>query len=156
VGVSLLDCIFVKLELTLPHTRGGVPAIHFLAKSFTCSSPHTWGCPCSCYGVSSETMLFPTHVGVSLLTIYKETNNQSLPHTRGGVPSVAIKFFEHPCSSPHTWGCPYIANFYVCSCKLFPTHVGVSPRSLYQALRCRTLPHTRGGVPCHQSGPSYT
>ena len=45
VGVSPYNIQMSPCKITLPHTRGGVPATCGASDRATSSSPHTWGCP---------------------------------------------------------------------------------------------------------------
>jgi len=133
--------------ITLPHTRGGVPKHCNNQQKIINSSPHTWGCPFDVLALWWIQFLFPTHVGVSLIRFTRLFCNNSLPHTRGGVPSTANWENLSLISSPHTWGCPPMGWIYRSNERLFPTHVGVSLQlTLFQSL-LTSLPHTRGGVP---------
>ena len=66
VGVSPPMMFKVVIDISLPHTRGGVP--HYASNSLKIhdSSPHTWGCPSKSASLPMTRKLFPTHVGVSL------------------------------------------------------------------------------------------
>ena len=70
----------------------------------------------------------------------------SLPHARGGVSEEEMKAYDTAKSSPHTWGCFLVKSDAGSFEFVFPTHVGVFPKS---PLWCGTgagFPHTRGGV----------
>ncbi len=87
VGVSLHHRALQGGKMTLPHTRGGVPAALSISRNSHSSSPHTWGCPFTHRVANGRYLLFPTHVGVSPMSLCPED-------------CVYV-------SSPHTWGCPY-------------------------------------------------
>lgn len=50
-------------------------------------------------------------------------------------------------SSPREWGCLWVQDVWHVFPDVFPTRVGVSPKSSYFAPRGRGLPHASGGVP---------
>ncbi len=151
VGVSLCDIGPKTGGQALPHTRGGVPPKIAKKYLYIHSSPHTWGCPYAKGALSLADALFPTHVGVSLAWVPAGPASVTLPHTRGGVPSCAIDGLVETNSSPHTWGCPLIAEICRFNHTLFPTHVGVSLYRDTKRSHFQPLPHTRGGVPLHIS-----
>ena len=69
--------------------------------------------------------VFPTHVGVFLLSKILSALHVSLPHARGGVSKAIGAGQLHVKSSPRTWGCfltPLPESHYD---HVFPTHVGV-------------------------------
>ncbi len=144
-----------KYRRSLPHTRGGVPKTKYrkLGKQF--SSPHTWGCPVIDKYLSCRVILFPTHVGVSLIRRRIGICYDTLPHTRGGVPITPLIAVRIKYSSPHTWGCPHPSQQGQVSNPLFPTHVGVSLTDFELYCWLRTLPHTRGGVPSRRTQGSH-
>ncbi len=86
VGVSLCEHGVMIPSTPLPHTRGGVPYLKGVQLYPHCSSPHTWGCPWAINIPNWQYLLFPTHVGVSLLRLTRPPMRLPLPHTRGGVP----------------------------------------------------------------------
>ena len=134
VGVSPLPVRSRLRVYPLPHTRGGVPNCYMEDWIYRNSSPHTWGCPYLPLVPQWVSLLFPTHVGVSLLDEKDIDINKSLPHTRGGVPY--YQKFKEPGhgSSPH---------------------VGVSLLSVNVDCVRIPLPHTRGGVPGLPQGSAW-
>ena len=69
----------------LPHARGGVSGRERVFSRSHGSSPRPWGCfPVFVFNAFHLTV-FPTPVGVFLLTLYARTQKNSLPHARGGV-----------------------------------------------------------------------
>ena len=110
------------------------------------SSPRTWGCfqlPTHCpvpYNV------FPTHVGVFPSSFFKLNLLSGLPHARGGVSHEASCILATLSSSPRTWGCFPCGNHRTSLRLVFPTHVGVFPRSRPACHTGTRLPHARGGV----------
>ena len=75
------------------------------------------------YGGRSE--VFPTHVGVFLVSGDKGEAALSLPHARGGVSQGDQSRVFTFRSSPRTWGCFLIFTLFALIDKVFPTHVGV-------------------------------
>ena len=110
----------------LPHARGGV-------------SRHAR------HG-HSVMRVFPTHVGVFLRKLVGELSAKRLPHARGGVSQAEGDEQYNPRSSPRTWGCFSVSVCFFLSESVFPTHVGVFPRSPCGQRKCSCLPHARGGV----------
>ena len=90
-------------------------------------SPHTWGCTYRRDHKRQPRYVFPTHVGVYLTVDGDFRELKGFPHTRGGVPRMALD--RH------------------CQPSVFPTHVGVYlVKTPLKHLSC-SFPHTRGGVP---------
>ena len=88
VGVFLRDTDWVDAALGLPHARGGVSARVAGGGRGGESSPRTWGCfYCADTPLSTE-VVFPTHVGVFLMSAPCVVAENSLPHARGGVSQV--------------------------------------------------------------------
>ena len=112
----------------------------------TTSSPRAWGCfPLSSRAVMSFSV-FPTCVGVFLLSGISSVRTCSLPHVRGGV-SGRIRSKKSGCtSSPRAWGC-FVLPFPLHNGQLvFPTCVGVFPLVHMPIYLAWCLPHVRGGV----------
>ena len=130
VGV-FLPCSFpVKSLKSLPHARGGVSGSSEGSESRPPSSPRTWGC--------------------FLMRRIQGLRRFSLPHARGGVSSVSNSSPPSRKSSPRTWGCFCLELVNPAQCGVFPTHVGVFPRSRYVRRGEGSLPHARGGVSTKQ------
>ena len=127
VGVFLCAMPPLYMEASLPHTRGGVSQDGCSCDCWKLSSPHTWGC---FHDIGANPLLravFPTHVGVFLLSSYLHALRTGLPHTRGGVSAPRGERRHHRPSSPHTWGC-FRSPLTECTTSgVFPTHVGVFP-----------------------------
>ncbi len=146
VGVFLKPRGKVRLEDSLPHARGGVSPVFWIAAVALVSSPRPWGCFWDLGTAPSTLPVFPTPVGVFLAARPWPPDRASLPHARGGVSGGRADssiFFQ---SSPRPWGC------FCESCKrarevlVFPTPVGVFPRRNSRRCADRSLPHARGGV----------
>ena len=68
VGVYLSVVRSWRCIARFPHTRGGVPNLNWKTIVEPLFSPHTWGCtfPVAVSGLSFQ--VFPTHVGVYLVS----------------------------------------------------------------------------------------
>ena len=110
----------------LPHTRGGVSRCAYRRRCPRASSPHAWGCFCSCAWPHYAGIVFPTRVGVFPEASSFAGGAASLPHTRGGVSQVSRLFWR--------WR------------EVFPTRVGVFLSGSPSSPKTKRLPHTRGGV----------
>ncbi len=85
VGVFLIQEVWRRTMVCLPHTRGGVSKhIRFDFCRWR-SSPHTWGCFPRLGRRHRPRFVFPTHVGVFPRCHRVRTRRPGLPHTRGGV-----------------------------------------------------------------------
>ena len=69
-----------------------------------------------------------------------------LPHVRGGVSGEAITSQTPGLSSPRAWGCFWQKPWARSRPRVFPTCVGVFPRSHWRRRSADGLPHVRGGV----------
>ena len=69
--------------------------------------------------------VFPTHVGVFLISKGKVSAEERLPHARGGVSLLDNLSERRLVSSPRTWGCFYVGRHPDQRGAVFPTHVGV-------------------------------
>ena len=85
-------------------------------------------------------------MGVFLKIRYVIGFKLRLPHARGGVSQAEGDEQYNPRSSPRTWGCFSVSVCFFLSESVFPTHVGVFPRSPCGQRKCSCLPHARGGV----------
>ena len=132
--------------MCLPHARGGVSADMAKPLKTNSSSPRTWGCfHVSLFRILDQ-VVFPTHVGVFLISELLLNIEIGLPHARGGVSRCATRGTTGRRSSPRTWGCFSPSGFTIWSASVFPTHVGVFLSSFADAKLCLGLPHARGGV----------
>ena len=85
VGVFRRSSGWSLWAISLPHARGGVSAHaggHHLRHS---SSPRPWGCFHFCSPYRHPVLVFPTPVGVFLLSVVSLVVLLGLPHARGGV-----------------------------------------------------------------------
>ena len=130
----------------LPHARGGVSVVYVRPFTAETSSPRTWGCFSSCQRATLIRRVFPTHVGVFLVDHFDSLTSRSLPHARGGVSGIRVTGSGLAESSPRTWGCFSPRPVCLPVCHVFPTHVGVFPKSDFFAAGSCSLPHARGGV----------
>ncbi len=110
------------------------------------SSPRTWGCFLIASIFESFIGVFPTHVGVFPGIDLPPGIESSLPHARGGVSCGARGYIQDDWSSPRTWGCFYVPPLSPEEERVFPTHVGVFPRTASPGPASTRLPHARGGV----------
>jgi hypothetical protein len=118
-------------ESSLPHARGGVSGIVRVAQLPVESSPRPWGC------FSAIASGAVSKVG--------------LPHARGGVSDPRYPVWSLGLSSPRPWGCFRLDANWAAGDGVFPTPVGVFPKSHRRSNMWRCLPHARGGVsttPC--------
>ena len=113
----------------LPHVRGGVskPFVGFYTTKR--SSPRAWGCFLDDIPELLPFSVFPTCVGVFPERTFVSEPSPSLPHVRGGVSHRVSQQGAHGGSSPRAWGCfsnilPRLREKFV-----FPTCVGVFPKS---------------------------
>ena len=90
--------------------------------------------------------VFPTCVGVFSTSPTSLTTPPSLPHVRGGVSWMICLAGPDAASSPRAWGCFSFPTTHVRLWCVFPTCVGVFPRSGIASSACSSLPHVRGGV----------
>ena len=152
VGVFPREPSVSQAQEGLPHTRGGVSGPPGCMTRCCGSSPHAWGCfspyarPARVHGV------FPTRVGVFLRPPRLSGQPHRLPHTRGGVSTIALGRGCADTSSPHAWGCFCSTGQPRRPGLVFPTRVGVFLHGLVALVGLWRLPHTRGGVSrrrCH-------
>ena len=146
VGVFLRCRVLPQIGRSLPHARGGVSpelAVQFQTRM---SSPRPWGCFSLPITELHGASVFPTPVGVFPHRRAGFMQVHRLPHARGGV-SVAAggDFPEYP-SSPRPWGCFQLRQCHHRHQCVFPTPVGVFPRSGTGSQIRNCLPHARGGV----------
>ena len=130
----------------LPHTRGGVSDLRAGAGGLGGSSPHAWGCFSTISTLGYREIVFPTRVGVFLVSGLWLGSRFGLPHTRGGVSVWNRAVLCDDLSSPHAWGCFCVAIRLTKLGFVFPTRVGVFPADDLRGLLPNRLPHTRGGV----------
>ncbi len=132
--------------MSLPHARGGVSLGLAGCQHTLQSSPRPWGCFESALRAVAGDDVFPTPVGVFLPEVLCLTRQGRLPHARGGVSMVITQRRLTNESSPRPWGCFHMAAAQALEHWVFPTPVGVFPRSCRGCLCHGGLPHARGGV----------
>ena len=131
---------------SLPHARGGVSVHRVRIRQKLWSSPRTWGCFFIHRVGAQDIGVFPTHVGVFPSQLAFLCLERSLPHARGGVSTGRERQGTRGQSSPRTWGCFPGDTMPDRLADVFPTHVGVFPRSRHDSSGVTRLPHARGGV----------
>ena len=89
----------------LPHARGGVSSRLHLLFHLRPSSPRPWGCFQGYDFMCVALDVFPTPVGVFLVTIITTNPKGCLPHARGGVSTWFVVGLISTGSSPRPWGC---------------------------------------------------
>ena len=92
------------------------------------SSPRSWGCFPGLCVCASPFRVFPTLVGVFQSAAYYLTDIISLPHARGGVSDILVRWLAVQRSSPRSWGCFSLFILLRAERDVFPTLVGVLPR----------------------------
>ena len=105
VGVFLVGHSLPHHGQSLPHARGGVSDGRRPSLLAAASSPRSWGCFCGPSWASIYRAVFPTLVGVFLMTCRFLTDAERLPHARGGVSRMLPTCWAWPRSSPRSWGC---------------------------------------------------
>ena len=130
----------------LPHTCGGVSTKRSPGCWPPWSSPHLWGCFQHGRQRAITLYVFPTPVGVFPGTSRSPTPRCRLPHTCGGVSVDPFVQHARGKSSPHLWGCFPARCELLASRFVFPTPVGVFPKSKSSVIALPRLPHTCGGV----------
>ena len=130
----------------LPHACGGVS--HQIAGPAHPgqSSPRMWGCFALNDVRSAVIVVFPTHVGVFLISGFPSRPTGCLPHACGGVSSRSSRTKPRLWSSPRMWGCFRQGGSRRLPRKVFPTHVGVFLRITHARTASHSLPHACGGV----------
>ena len=71
---------------------------------------------------------------------------QSLPHGRGDVSHCMAKCTLSKASSPRAWGCFSHRTLKQACRAVFPTDVGMFPRSMITSPNWSSFPHERGDV----------
>ncbi|SMG65272.1 conserved hypothetical protein, secreted [methanotrophic bacterial endosymbiont of Bathymodiolus sp.] len=146
VGVFPRVRSFVRLTLGLPHARGGVSISSTSVIPILRSSPRPWGCFHSFQRCIHCPYVFPTPVGVFLLTEIEKRLILGLPHARGGVSRLRDFYVPLTQSSPRPWGCFRYIVFKKGGGEVFPTPVGVFLCCNLHGVQFSSLPHARGGV----------
>ena len=146
VGVFLMTASTTIDFGSLPHASGGVSTSSARRLCAGRSSPREWGCFRSRAGLEPAQLVFPTRVGVFLLTMRCGFLPSSLPHASGGVSSPELRDAVGRESSPREWGCFYRRLLDEESVPVFPTRVGVFRERCGLAAAKLGLPHASGGV----------
>ena len=146
VGVFLGRACKAAWQGRLPHARGGVSRQDSVAAYLHQSSPRPWGCFCRDTPGHARTCVFPTPVGVFPFKDKMQPCLLSLPHARGGVSLPGYFRHNYGPSSPRPWGCFLRLRGVPCPDTVFPTPVGVFPKSGKRRADPACLPHARGGV----------
>ncbi len=116
------------------------------------SSPRPWGCFSRMRAALAIRFVFPTPVGVFPTLSSADYTTLRLPHARGGVSVFALRMGGKTASSPRPWGCFYHRHLGQDIYLVFPTPVGVFPRSNIKRDFIASLPHARGGVSVAMAG----
>ena len=146
VGVFLNAAFNVAFCNGLPHARGGVSVAIRGSTAEKSSSPRPWGCFPSSSAWWKAAGVFPTPVGVFLLSLLCQTLCLCLPHARGGVSNAMNLTTRELQSSPRPWGCFRHQHQRRPVGMVFPTPVGVFPGFAGLLAWSARLPHARGGV----------
>ena len=146
VGVFLFRKANHGTQIRLPHARGGVSVAIRGSTAEKSSSPRPWGCFPSSSAWWKAAGVFPTPVGVFLLSLLCQTLCLCLPHARGGVSNAMNLTTRELQSSPRPWGCFRHQHQRRPVGMVFPTPVGVFPGFAGLLAWSARLPHARGGV----------
>ena len=123
--------VFPRLEVTaldevgLPHARGGVSIAWLEDHATARSSPRSWGCFYVRQGLRHHGQVFPTLVGVFLVSALWYAGRRGLPYARGGVSRGETLAPGQTASSPRSWGCFSGLRYVSSGRSVFPTLVGV-------------------------------
>ena len=134
--------------MRFPHARGGVSTIEAITIRPTSFSPRPWGCFYMLYHRRAPLLVFPTPVGVFLITLMNIFISFSFPHARGGVSKTNHRSGGAGLFSPRPWGCFHAKSRHYLPDFVFPTPVGVFPDHRGGGARFDGFPHARGGVSC--------
>ncbi len=85
-----------------------------------------WGCFQAAFFHLFGEIVFPTRVGVFLVSAPVKICTYSLPHACGGVSEPVSSATFSFMSSPHMWGCFSLIETAQLVEQVFPTHVGLS------------------------------
>ena len=130
----------------LPHRRGDVSQTLDACLLVGESSPQAWGCFLALTAHRCGAVVFPTGVGMFLDNPELLEGMPSLPHRRGDVSGESFRLISPPRSSPQAWGCFFVSPIGVSPLLVFPTGVGMFPKSQEYIARRGCLPHRRGDV----------
>ena len=129
VGVFLAAFANMGNMGRFPHARGGVSDADALKVPEYAFSPRPWGCFCCVDFSIVGVIVFPTPVGVFPDWQFAGAAGGSFPHARGGVSAITTRGLREVSFSPRPWGCFYIKTMDAGLSYVFPTPVGVFPRS---------------------------
>ena len=127
VGMFPLFGVTVAFRFGLPHGCGDVSTGLPVVVSVSESSPRVWGCFLGKEDEAQKISVFPTGVGMFLLSIINRNGSSSLPHGRGDVSSARPLNPSTTWSSPRAWGCFFVSAFVLPIPAVFPTNVGMFP-----------------------------
>ncbi len=127
VGVFPYDAAFAATIGGLPHARWGVSGHPPAGLPLLLSSPRPWGCFRGGSAVLGGRRVFPTPVGVFLMSASMRRPGRGLPHARGGVSYYGKHLASSRQSSPRPWGCFPDCGARRWPVRVFPTPVGVFP-----------------------------
>ena len=146
VGVFPSWPLASRVDISLPHARGGVSDEQAFRVRFRESSPRPWGCFHDKAAAVLSAFVFPTPVGVFPSLSWTVRPMWCLPHARGGVSVLDKAHGIRHASSPRPWGCFHYNKLPVNHLSVFPTPVGVFPDLIPPLPQRGSLPHARGGV----------
>ena len=155
--VGVFPCLVEGQAVTasLPHARGGVSKPIGQQGIACLSSPRPWGCFPHRVARATDTIVFPTPVGVFPSPLPSVRVQVSLPHARGGVSRGWCRSVPALWSSPRPWGCFRGVQLLLHPRCVFPTPVGVFLKQKPPYWRPVCLPHARGGVSIIEEARGY-
>ena len=147
VGMDLQMAHNIFGKRCFPHTRGDGPAIPRARRSTNRFSPHPWGWTVGVPREHGFAAVFPTPVGMDLISRSSASSDLRFPHTRGDGPR-SRRLLDHAHEfSPHPWGWTlYLLRGRVW-CHVFPTPVGMDRDPAATISASPSFPHTRGDGP---------
>ena len=104
VGVFPVKSSCSGASSRLPHARGGVSRLRRSGKTSGASSPRPWGWFFHDFFSLLPASVFPTPVGVVLISDAVHPMRVRLPHARGGVSTFCVLRLRIDASSPRPWG----------------------------------------------------
>jgi len=146
VGVFLNHTTVSNQHCSIPHARGGVSHLEAMRRVAAWYSPRPWGCFWFESLGKCDKPVFPTPVGVFLMSIPRPKGVSRIPHARGGVSLIFTLRLTLIGYSPRPWGCFWITRGNRGRCTVFPTPVGVFLLFCFHRSYYLRIPHARGGV----------
>ena len=146
VGMFLDALNKATKETSLPHGRGDVSKKVSPYVVVFRSSPRAWGCFRRRNRACPWGFVFPTGVGMFLDTLTLKGDPTGLPHGRGDVSKAEMTHALSVASSPRAWGCFPLGLRQEAFRGVFPTGVGMFPRSMITSPNWSSFPHERGDV----------